>query len=87
VHAVIAGVSPDNTPSGYYWTFLFPMLLFIVIALILWALFGRPHQRVPARRLPAGLTSLRAGAQGVTAPEAAAPTEDEPPAGGAGVSQ
>jgi hypothetical protein len=87
VHAVIAGVSPDNTPSGYYWTFLFPMLLFIVIALILWALFGRPHQRVPARRLPAGLTSARASAQAAAAPEAAAPTEGEPPAGGAGASQ
>jgi hypothetical protein len=87
VHAVIAGVSPDNTPSGYYWTFLFPMLLFIVVALILWALFGRPHQRVPARRLSAGLTSARAGAQAAAAPEGAAGTEGEPPAGGAGASQ
>jgi hypothetical protein len=58
---VIAGASPDNTPAGYYWTFLFPMLLFIVIALILWALFGRPHQRVPAGRIMLGL-STRAGA-------------------------
>ncbi len=54
---VIAGASPDNTPAGYYWTFLFPMLLFIVIALILWGLFGRPHQRVPARRIALGLSS------------------------------
>jgi hypothetical protein len=54
---VIAGASPDNTPAGYYWTFLFPMLLFIVIALILWALFGRPHQRVPAGRISLGLRS------------------------------
>jgi hypothetical protein len=54
---VIAGASPDNTPAGYYLTFLFPMLLFIVIALILWALFGRPHQRVPAGRLRLGLRS------------------------------
>jgi hypothetical protein len=54
---VIAGASPDNTPAGYYLTFLFPMLLFIVIALILWALFGRPHQRVPARRITLGLSS------------------------------
>jgi hypothetical protein len=59
---VIAGASPDNTPAGYYWTFLFPMLLFIVIALILWALFGRPHQRVPARRITLGLSSRAAGA-------------------------
>ena len=59
---VIAGASPDNTPAGYYWTFLFPMLLFIVIALILWALFGRPHQRVPARRITLGLSPRPAGA-------------------------
>ena len=59
---VIAGASPDNTPAGYYWTFLFPMLLFIVIALILWALFGRPHQRVPARRIMLGLSPRAAGA-------------------------
>jgi hypothetical protein len=52
---IIAGASPDNTPAGYYWTFLFPELLFIGIALILWALFGRPHQRVPSRRIPLGL--------------------------------
>lgn len=56
---VIAGASPDNTPAGYYWTFLFPMLLFIFSALILWALFGRPHQRVPARRIALGLSSRR----------------------------
>ena len=58
---VIAGASPDNTPAGYYWTFLFPMLLFIVIALILWALFGRPHQRVPARQVALGLSSRAPG--------------------------
>jgi hypothetical protein len=66
---VIAGASPDNTPAGYYWTFLFPMLLFIVIALILWALFGRPHQRVPAGRIRLGLGSPGAA---VTAAAAAA---------------
>jgi hypothetical protein len=63
---VIAGASPDNTPAGYYLTFLFPMLLFIVIALILWALFGRPHHRVPAGRIPLGL-SARAAAAAPTA--------------------
>jgi hypothetical protein len=71
---VIAGASPDNTPAGYYWTFLFPEILFIVSALILWALFGRPHQRVPARRIVLGLSS-RAPAAGAatTAATAAAP--------------
>jgi hypothetical protein len=50
---ILAGVSPDNTPSGYYWTFLFPMLLFIVIAAILYMLFSRPHRRVPGRPITA----------------------------------
>ncbi len=58
MHALIAGgVTPDNTPHGYNWSFGFPMLLFIAIALVLWALFGRPHQRVPARRISLGLSS------------------------------
>jgi hypothetical protein len=63
---VIAGASPDNTPAGYYWTFLFPEILFIVIALILWALFGRPHHRVPAQRILLGMTS-KVGVAGVAA--------------------
>jgi hypothetical protein len=46
---ILAGVNPDNTPSGYNWTFLFPMLLFIVIAVVLYMLFSRPHRRVPGR--------------------------------------
>jgi hypothetical protein len=82
---VIAGASPDNTPAGYYWTFLFPMLLFIVIALILWALFGRPHQRVPAMRITPGLSARSAGARtGALAATAASPVAagggTEPPA-------
>ena len=48
---ILAGVTPDNTPSGYYWTFLFPMLLFIFIAAVLYMLFSRPHRRVPGRRI------------------------------------
>ena len=44
---ILAAVTPDNTPHGYNWTFAFPMLLFIVVALILYVLFSRPHRRVP----------------------------------------
>jgi len=44
---IFAAVTPDNTPHGYNWTFAFPMLLFIVVALILYVLFSRPHRRVP----------------------------------------
>lgn len=48
---ILAVIDPSNTPHGYNWTFAFPMLLFIVIAAILYALFSRPHHRVPARRI------------------------------------
>jgi hypothetical protein len=53
VHVLIlaAPINPDNTPHGYNWTFAFPMLLFIVIAAVLYALFSRPHRRVPARAI------------------------------------
>ena len=54
---ILAAVSPDNTPHGYNWTFAFPMLLFIIIAAVLYLrVIGRPHRRVPARRItiPAG---------------------------------
>jgi hypothetical protein len=44
---ILAAVTPDNTPHGYNWTFAFPMLLFIVVALVLYVLFSRPHRRVP----------------------------------------
>jgi hypothetical protein len=50
---ILAGVSPDNTPGGFYYTFLFPMLLFIVVAVILYMLFSRPHRRVPGRPIVA----------------------------------
>lgn len=90
---VIAGASPDNTPAGYYWTFLFPELLFIVIALILWALFGRPHHRVPAQRILLGMGSAKVRVAGAAATaagpgvtpsggaELAASAPAEPPAG------
>jgi hypothetical protein len=68
---VIAGASPDNTPAGYYWTFLFPEILFIVIALTLWALFGRPHHRVPAQRVLLGMRSPQVGVSGAAATAAA----------------
>jgi hypothetical protein len=58
VHAlIVAAINPDNTPHGYNWTYAFPMLLFIVTALVLWGLFGRPHHRVPSRPLSPGLAS------------------------------
>jgi hypothetical protein len=76
---VIAAVNPDNTPHGYNWTFAFPMLLFIVIAVILYALFSRPHRRVPGRAISATASSTRApsggGAHGAHA-TASAPAQE-----------
>jgi hypothetical protein len=48
---ILAGINPSNTPHGYNWTFAFPMILFAVIAVILYVLFSRPHRRVPARAI------------------------------------
>jgi hypothetical protein len=59
---VLAAVNPDNTPHGYNWTFAFPMLLFIVIALILYALYSRPHRRVPSRPIRATPTGTHLAA-------------------------
>jgi len=57
---ILAAVNPDNTPHGYNWTFAFPMLLFIVIALVLYALFSRPHRRVPGRPISATASGTKA---------------------------
>jgi hypothetical protein len=46
---ILAAVRPDNTPHGYNWTFAFPMLLFAVIAGLLYFRFSRPHRRIPPR--------------------------------------
>jgi hypothetical protein len=46
---ILAAINPDNTPHGYNLTFAFPMLLFIIIALVLYALLSRPHRRIPGR--------------------------------------
>lgn len=54
---IVAVVNPDNTPHGYNWTFAFPMLLFIVIAAVLYALFSRPHRRVPGRPISSAATA------------------------------
>lgn len=53
--AVLAAVTPDNTPHGYNLTFGFPMAVFVVVGIALYLLLGRPHRRIPARRgaLPA----------------------------------
>jgi hypothetical protein len=85
---ILAVVNPDNTPHGYNWTFAFPMLLFIVIAAILYALFSRPHRRVPGQPISpaavaaavpsAEIASAAPAAAGVGAEEAATAGEAAP---------
>jgi hypothetical protein len=82
---ILAVITPDNTPHGYNWTYAFPMLLFIVSALVLWGLFGRPHHRVPPRPLTLGLSSRARDAAAAKA--ASDDSGSQPPAGGAGASQ
>jgi hypothetical protein len=83
-HLILAGVSPDNTPGGYYYTFLFPMVLFIVVAVILYLLFARPHRRVPGEPISVATgahlqASGQAGGQ-VSGAELADAVSDETPA-------
>ena len=68
---ILAGVSPDNTPGGFYYTFLFPMLLFIVVAVVLYMLFSRPHRRVPARSISATVFGRPAGSAPSVQPSSA----------------
>jgi hypothetical protein len=79
-HLILAAITPDNTPGGYQWTYLFPMLLFIVIAAILYLLFSRPHRRVPARAIAltakASPPPATAAANGTTVTEAEQTGED-----------
>jgi hypothetical protein len=81
---ILAGVTPDNTPGGYYYTFLFPMVLFIVVAVILYLLFARPHRRVPGEPISVATGAhLQAGGQAggqVSAAELRDGGSDETPA-------
>ncbi len=87
---ILAAISPDNTPHGYNWTFAFPMLLFIVVVLVLYALFSRPHRRIPARpisatpsgsRVPDAQTTRAAAVAGGTAPGGGTTESASEPAG------
>jgi hypothetical protein len=64
---ILAAVTPANTPHGYNWTFAFPMLLFIVVAVILYVLFSRPHRRVPGEPISVATGAhLQASGAGLT---------------------
>ena len=74
---------PDNTQGGANLTFVFPLLLFCVIAGVLYfRVLSRPHARVPARRI--GVPSPTLAPPSVEAAQAAAVAAGLPLAEGGG---
>jgi hypothetical protein len=73
----------SNAPGGAILTFAFMIILFAVVATVLyWLLFARPHRRVPPRRI--ALASASAGAPAAGAAHAAAVAAGLPTASGGG---
>jgi hypothetical protein len=82
VPAGILASVPDNTQGGANLTFLFPLLLFVIVAGVLYVrVLARPHARVPARRID---VLPHAGPPGVGAAHAAAIAAGLPLAEGGG---
>ena len=47
----LALVTSDNTNGGTTLTWALPLALFVVVAVVLYLRFSRPHRRVPAGRV------------------------------------
>ena len=47
----LAQVTSDNTNGGTMLTWALPLALFVIVAVVLYRRFSRPHQRVPASRV------------------------------------
>jgi hypothetical protein len=47
----LALVTSDNTNGGTMLTWALPLALFIIVAIVLYRRFSRPHRRVPANRV------------------------------------
>lgn len=59
---LLALSTSDNSPAGQNFTLWFPAGLFIIVAVILYLMYSRPHQRVPPRRpVHAGAKAAAAG--------------------------
>src|SRR5258707_14426523 len=58
--SILASATSDNAPGGAVLTFAFPVILFAVIAVILYVLFSRPHRRIPSRRVVMATASAAA---------------------------
>lgn len=65
---ILAASVSDNAPAGAILTFAFPIILFAVIAVVLYLLFSRPHRRIPSQRVvfasSAGATPAPGAAHG-----------------------
>jgi hypothetical protein len=47
--SILAVVTPDNTPGGSLLTLIIPLGLGVIVAVVLYLRFSRPHRRVPDR--------------------------------------
>ena len=47
----LALVTSDNTSGGTMLTWAAPLALFVIVAVVLYLRFSRPHRRVPDRRV------------------------------------
>jgi hypothetical protein len=80
---ILAQATSDNAPGGAVLTFAFPIILFAVIAAVLYyLLFARPHPRVPAKRI--ALAAASPGAPPPGAAHASAVAAGLPTASGGG---
>jgi hypothetical protein len=74
--ALLAVISPDNTPHGYNLTFAFPMALFVIVALALFLIFRSTH-RVPGHvAMSSSRWARKAPAEAATAAPAAVASEE-----------
>lgn len=82
----LAQSTSDNAPGGAVLTFAFPIILFAIIAVVLYyVLFARPHPRVPSRRIV--LASSAPGAPDGGAAHSAAVAAGLPTASGGGAAE
>jgi hypothetical protein len=83
---LLAQSTSDNAPGGAVPTFAFPIILFAIIATVLYTLlFARPHRRVPSRRI--ALASATSGAPEPGVAHAAAVAAGLPTASGGGAAE
>jgi hypothetical protein len=81
---ILASVTSDSADGGAILTFAFPVALFVVVAVILYLRFSRPHRRVPARPI---LMTAHAPAPDAGTARAAAVAAGLPTAAGGGAAE